>query len=111
MQYFIPIMVLLFTVNLAAALSLYWFVGGVVAYIQQRTALKDDADQLVEAADSVEAKPASKKMKSPKPESPTRTTKSGSKVFISSGSEPEVVTTSSIQIRTKASKKAKKKRR
>jgi YidC/Oxa1 family membrane protein insertase len=111
MQYFIPIMVLLFTVNLAAALSLYWFVGGVVAYIQQRAALKDDADQLVEAADSVDAKPASKKMKSPKPQSPTRTTKSGSKVFISSGSEPEVVTTPSKQIRTKASKKAKKKRR
>jgi membrane protein insertase Oxa1/YidC/SpoIIIJ len=32
----VPIMVLLFTVNLAAALSLYWFTGGVVAYLQQR---------------------------------------------------------------------------
>ena len=95
MQYFVPIMVLLFTVNLAAALSLYWFTGGVVAYLQQRAALKDDADQLVEAAESDVA---------PR-------TERGSKISISSIPEAEVVTTSSKQIRTKTSKKAKKKRR
>ncbi|HSX30383.1 MAG TPA: YidC/Oxa1 family membrane protein insertase [Candidatus Saccharimonadales bacterium] len=41
-QYIIPIMVFLFTVNLPAALSLYWLTGGIVAYIQQSVALKED---------------------------------------------------------------------
>jgi YidC/Oxa1 family membrane protein insertase len=95
MQYFIPVMVLIFTVNIAAALSLYWFVGGLVAYLQQRAALKDDADSLVAAAES---------------DKPLRTER-GSKISISSIPEAEVITTSSKQIRTKASKKSKKKRR
>jgi YidC/Oxa1 family membrane protein insertase len=41
-QYIIPVMVFLFTVNLPAALSLYWLTGGVVAYIQQSIALRED---------------------------------------------------------------------
>ncbi len=110
MQYFIPIMVLLFTVNLAAALSLYWFVGGVVAYIQQRAALKGDAEQLVEAAETKEPKQA-QTSQTKKATNSVRTTKSGSKISISSVPEAEIVTTSSKQIRTKSSKKAKKKRR
>ena len=85
-------MVFVFTINLAAALSLYWFVGGVVAYIQQRAALKDEGEDLVAAAD----------------EPPL--TKSGSKITISSGStiteEPSKTTT-----RKNGAKKAKKKRR
>ena len=92
MQYVIPVMVFVFTINLAAALSLYWFVGGVVAYIQQRAALKDEGEDLVAAAD----------------EPPL--TKSGSKITISSGStiteEPSKTTT-----RKNGAKKAKKKRR
>jgi YidC/Oxa1 family membrane protein insertase len=41
-QYIIPVMVLLFTINLPAALSLYWLTGGIVAYIQQAIALRED---------------------------------------------------------------------
>jgi YidC/Oxa1 family membrane protein insertase len=41
-QFLIPIMVFVFTVNLASALSLYWLTGGIVAYIQQAIALRED---------------------------------------------------------------------
>jgi YidC/Oxa1 family membrane protein insertase len=50
-QYILPVMILFFTINIAAALSLYWFVGGLVAFLQQRTALKDETEDLVAAAD------------------------------------------------------------
>lgn len=45
-QYLIPFMVLVFTINLASALSLYWLVGGIVGYIQQRIALKEDEEDM-----------------------------------------------------------------
>lgn len=41
-----PAMIFLFTVNLASALSLYWLVGGIIAYIQQSVALRDDVDEM-----------------------------------------------------------------
>jgi len=49
--YIIPLMVFFFTVNLAAALSLYWFVGSVVAYFQQRAVLDKDTEELEAIAD------------------------------------------------------------
>lgn len=52
MQYLIPFMVFIFTVNLASALSLYWLTGGIVAYIQQAIALRDDETDLEKIADS-----------------------------------------------------------
>ena len=51
MRFFLPAMVFLFTVNLASALSLYWLVGGIVAYIQQAIVLRDDAAEMDAAAD------------------------------------------------------------
>lgn len=45
-RYFLPIMIFLFTVNLASALSLYWLVGGVVAFIQQAIVLREDTDEM-----------------------------------------------------------------
>lgn len=101
MQYFIPVMVLLFTVHIAAALSLYWFVGGVVAYIQQSAALKDDAEELVEVAEAGGT------------DEPPRT-KRGSKITLSSIPEAEIVTTPQKQKQAKTSGKqrnAKKRRR
>jgi YidC/Oxa1 family membrane protein insertase len=96
MQYVIPIMVLLFTINLAAALSLYWFVGGAVAYLQQRAALKDDAEELVAAAES---------------DKPLRTER-GSRISLSSVPEAEIVqTTTQNQNAKKTPKKSKKRRR
>lgn len=74
MQYVIPVMVLLFTVNLAAALSLYWFVGGLVAFVQQKIALQEEGEDLIAAAD----KPAH--------------TERGSKVTLSTSPEVDTVT-------------------
>jgi membrane protein insertase Oxa1/YidC/SpoIIIJ len=45
-RYFLPAMVILFTVSYPSALSLYWLTGGLVAYIQQSIALKEDTTQL-----------------------------------------------------------------
>jgi YidC/Oxa1 family membrane protein insertase len=45
-RYFLPVMIFLFTVNIASALSLYWLVGGVVAYIQQSIILNKDETEM-----------------------------------------------------------------
>lgn len=50
-RYFLPVMIFMFTVNLASALSLYWFVGGAVAYIQQAIVLNKDEGEMEELAD------------------------------------------------------------
>lgn len=44
--YILPIFVFIFTVQLASALSLYWLVGGIVAFIQQTIVLKDDVEEM-----------------------------------------------------------------
>jgi YidC/Oxa1 family membrane protein insertase len=49
--YFLPFMIFVFTVNLASALSLYWLVGGIVAYIQQSIILGKDEEELEALAD------------------------------------------------------------
>jgi len=56
-RYFIPAMIFLFTVNIASALSLYWLVSGLVAFIQQSIILRDDTTEMEDVAD----KSASKK--------------------------------------------------
>lgn len=97
MQYMLPIMVLLFTVNIAAALSLYWFVGGLVAYLQQRVALREETEDLVDAAE--------------KP----RVGESGSKITLSNIPEAEIVepkkTTSKPKHKNKKAKQTKRKGR
>lgn len=50
-QYIIPFMVFIFTVNLAAALSLYWLTSGLVAYVQQAIALREDEADMEKLAD------------------------------------------------------------
>ncbi|HSX46300.1 MAG TPA: YidC/Oxa1 family membrane protein insertase [Candidatus Saccharimonadia bacterium] len=50
-RYFLPVMIFLFTVNIPSALSLYWLVGGVVAYIQQSIALREDEEEMEAIAD------------------------------------------------------------
>jgi YidC/Oxa1 family membrane protein insertase len=59
-QYFIPFMVFIFTVNLPAALSLYWFTGGIAAYIQQSIALREDEEDMEKLADSAPKRDVSK---------------------------------------------------
>lgn len=50
-RYLLPVMIFLFTVNIASALSLYWLVGGVVAFIQQSIVLRGDTAEMEAAAD------------------------------------------------------------
>jgi YidC/Oxa1 family membrane protein insertase len=50
-RFLLPVMIFVFTVNLAAALSLYWLVGGIVAYIQQSVVLNKDETEMEALAD------------------------------------------------------------
>lgn len=59
-QYIIPLMVFLFTVNLPAALGLYWLVGGLVQYIQQGVVLREDEAEMEKLADDKPKKDPSK---------------------------------------------------
>lgn len=45
-RYLLPVMIFLFTVNIASALSLYWLTGGVVAFIQQSLVLRKDETEM-----------------------------------------------------------------
>ncbi len=44
--FILPVFVFIFTVHLASALSLYWLVGGIVAFIQQSIVLRDDVVEM-----------------------------------------------------------------
>lgn len=50
-RYFLPVMVFFFTVSYPSALSLYWFVSGLVAFIQQTIVLREDVSELEKTAD------------------------------------------------------------
>jgi YidC/Oxa1 family membrane protein insertase len=78
-RFLLPAMIFLFTVNIASALSLYWLVGGLVAFIQQSIVLREDVTEMEADADKPgkksgkqvvegevveEAKPATKPKKS-----------------------------------------------
>jgi YidC/Oxa1 family membrane protein insertase len=52
MRFLIPGLVLITTIGLASALSLYWMVGGIVAYIQQSRVLNQDVDEMEIIADA-----------------------------------------------------------
>jgi YidC/Oxa1 family membrane protein insertase len=45
-QYFIPLLVFIFVVNLPSALALYFLVTGIVAYLQQAYILRQDEDEM-----------------------------------------------------------------
>lgn len=55
MSYVFPVLIFFLTVSFAAALSLYWLVGGLVAYLQQSYLLKKDKDILALDARVAEA--------------------------------------------------------
>lgn len=57
-RFLIPAMILIFTIGLASALSLYWFVGGLVAMIQQGRVLKQDEEEMEAIADEPSKKQA-----------------------------------------------------
>jgi YidC/Oxa1 family membrane protein insertase len=51
-RFLIPAMILFFTIGLPSALSLYWMVGGIVAYFQQGRILKEDEEEMEAIADT-----------------------------------------------------------
>ncbi len=50
---FIPFILFIVSVSLPAALSLYWFVGGCVALIQQTRILRKDVEEMEASVDSI----------------------------------------------------------
>lgn len=55
-RYLLPIGILVITLNIPSALSLYWLVGGLVAFMQQSRILKQDETELEEVADKSDKK-------------------------------------------------------
>lgn len=92
-QYIFPIMILLFTVHVAAALSLYWFVSGLVAYLQQRAVLNEESEEMIEAAEG------------------PRKGERGSKITISDIPEAEIVSKTTLQKTKPKAKKSKTKKK
>jgi YidC/Oxa1 family membrane protein insertase len=60
-RYLLPALVFIFTINIASALSLYWLVSGLVAFIQQSAALRDDVTEMEAIADESKASEREKK--------------------------------------------------
>ena len=50
-RFLLPVLVFMFTVNIASALSLYWLVSGLTALIQQSIILREDETELEAVAD------------------------------------------------------------
>lgn len=50
-RFLFPVLIFITTVNFPSALGLYWFVGGLVAYIQQAIVLRDDETEMEALAD------------------------------------------------------------
>jgi YidC/Oxa1 family membrane protein insertase len=78
--FFLPVMIFLFTVNLPAALSLYWLTGGLVAFWQQHRILREDTEEMEEMSEGsknqkdVDAIPEAEVVEAPAPK-PARTPK------------------------------------
>lgn len=67
----IPALIFFVTLGIASALSLYWFVGGLIAYFQQSRVLKQDETELEAVADApgkkvIEGEIVAKPVKKPK---------------------------------------------
>jgi YidC/Oxa1 family membrane protein insertase len=82
-RYLLPVMIFLFTVNLASALSLYWLVGGIVAFIQQSIVLGKDETEMEAIADKpskdVAAIPEAEIVEPKKPKTASKTQKTPKK--------------------------------
>lgn len=95
MRYLIPIFIFLFTVNIPSALSLYWLVGGLVAFIQQGIVLNRDEEEMEKMAE----KPAKGKKGA------------SAKKKAADIPEAEIITSGPGKKTSKKSKKSSKKRR
>jgi membrane protein insertase Oxa1/YidC/SpoIIIJ len=61
MAYVLPFFIFIVTIGFPAALSLYWFVGGLVAYLQQSYLLKQDEYAMTHSTATVVSKKPLKK--------------------------------------------------
>lgn len=50
-RFLLPLVIVVFTINLASALSLYWLTTGIVAYLQQAKILGQDEQEMEKLAD------------------------------------------------------------
>ncbi len=80
-RFLLPGIIFLVTVNIASALSLYWLVSGLTAYIQQARVLKQDETELVAAADKSTAKVIEGEVVEPKISAGQRTKKNKKKSY------------------------------
>lgn len=98
-RYILPVLIFVFTVGLPSALSLYWLVSGLVAFIQQSIILREDVAEMEEIADE---KTVSKK-------------KPGAKSKVAADKEKNAIEAEIVQTPTKSNTKnkpaARKKRR
>ncbi len=79
MAYFMPILIFVLTIGFAAALSLYWFVGGLIAYYQQSRLLSDDEFGMQQASAVVVSKKPLKKTSQASAARSTKSSKAKSK--------------------------------
>jgi YidC/Oxa1 family membrane protein insertase len=56
MRFLLPALIFIFTIQLAAALSLYWFISGLVAFIQQAIVLREDTTEMEELSNTAAAR-------------------------------------------------------
>ena len=62
-KFLLPALIFVFTIGIASALSLYWLVSGLVAYIQQARVLNRDEDEMEAMADAPTVANKTKKSK------------------------------------------------
>lgn len=79
MRYLIPVMILLTTINFACALGLYWFVSGLIQYLQQLYILGRDKEELGVATATVGTNSAVVEAEVIPPRKPTHTPKKSGK--------------------------------
>jgi YidC/Oxa1 family membrane protein insertase len=83
--YLIPVTIVFFTVGLASALALYWFISGLVAYIQQSIILRGDEEEMEALADEngktkdVKSIPEAEVVSNPTPQKTTSKKKKSAK--------------------------------
>ncbi len=74
MRFVLPVIIFIVTVRFASALSLYWFVGGLVAFIQQSIVLREDEQEMETIADKptkdVKTIPEAEVIAEPTPKNP-----------------------------------------
>lgn len=82
-RFLLPVMIFLITLNLPAALGLYWLTGGIVAIIQQSIILREDESDMEAIADKpirdVKAIPEAEVVETRAAKAPVKTKKAAAK--------------------------------